>query len=265
VCNLGRDHRTRRHPDKVTAVARAIRFDRYGGVEVLRIADVEVPAPPPGEVVVEIRAAGINPGEASIREGYLDKIFPTTFPSGEGSDLAGVVSHVGDGVDSFAVGDKVMGWTDRRASHADFATVPADQLLRKPDALSWEVAGSLFAVATTAYAAVRAVGAGPSDTVVVSSAAGGVGSIVVQLLKIRGSQVIGIASEPNHAWLSSLVAVPVAYGDALADRIRAAATSGPTPLSTRSVGTTSSWRSDSASNRAASTQSHPPKLARSTA
>jgi NADPH:quinone reductase-like Zn-dependent oxidoreductase len=211
----------------VTHVAKAIRLDQYGGPEVLQVVDTEVPAPPPGEVLVAVRAAGINPGEAAIRRGNLDKIFPTTFPSGEGSDLAGVVSQVGDGADSFAVGDEVMGWTDRRASHAECVSVPTDHLIHKPKALSWEVAGSLYVVGVTAYASVRAVDPGPNDTVVVSAAAGGVGSVVVQLLKVRGSQIIGIASETNHAWLRSLGAEPVAYGDGLADRIRAAATSGP--------------------------------------
>ena len=208
-------------------MARAIRFDRYGGAEVLYVADVEVPAPPPGEVLVEVRAAGINPGEASIRQGYLDKVYPTTFPSGEGSDLAGVVSKVGDAADSFQVGDEVMGWTERRASHADYVSVPAGQLIRKPEELSWPVAGSLYVIAATAFAAVRAVNAGQKDTVVVSAAAGGVGSVVVQLLKVRGCHVIGIASEANHAWLRSVGAVPVAYGEGLADRIRSAAPSGP--------------------------------------
>jgi NADPH:quinone reductase-like Zn-dependent oxidoreductase len=207
-------------------MAKAVRFDRYGGTEVLYIADLEVPHPSPGELVVAVRAAGINPGEAAIREGYMDSMFPASFPSGEGSDLAGVVSETGEGVESFAVGDEVLGWTDRRASHAEYVSVPEDHLVYKPPNLSWEAAGSLFVVGTTAYAAVRAVGAGPSDTVVVSAAAGGVGSITVQLLKVRGAEVIGIASKANHAWLASVGVTPVAYGDGLAERIRAAAPNG---------------------------------------
>jgi NADPH:quinone reductase len=181
---------------------------------------------PAGEVLVAVRAAGVNPGEAKIREGLLDAVFPATFPSGEGSDLAGVVTEVGDGVQSFAVGDEVLGWTDRRASHADYVAVPADQLVPKPAGLPWEVAGSLYVVATTAYAAVRAVGAEPDDIVVVSSAAGGVGSFTVQLLKVKGANVIGIASEANHDWLRSVGVTPVAYGDGLADRIRSLAPEG---------------------------------------
>ena len=109
---------------KGDTMARVVRFDHYGGRDVLYIADVEVPAPPSGEVVVAVRAAGINPGEAAIRTGALAQRFPATFPSGEGSDLAGVISAVGDGVTGFAVGDAVLGWSWRRSSHADYVAVP---------------------------------------------------------------------------------------------------------------------------------------------
>jgi len=207
-------------------MAKAVRFDKYGSRDVLYIADVEVPSAAAGEVVVQVRAAGINPGEAAIREGYLDAAFPATFPSGEGSDLAGVVSAVGDGVTEFSVGDEVLGWSWGRSSHAEYVTVPVGQLIRKPAGVSWPAAGAMYVVAVTAYAAVRAVSAGAGDTVVVSGAAGGVGTVVVQLLKIRGASVIGIASEANHAWLTAHGVTPVAYGDGLADRLRAAAPDG---------------------------------------
>src|SRR5665213_498965 len=207
-------------------MARAVRFDHYGDRDVLYIADVEIPVPPAGEVVVEVRAAAINPGEATIRNGALEKMFPATFPSGEGSDLAGVVSSIGDGVTEFAVGDDVLGWSWRRSSHAEYVAAPLPQLIAKPAALSWEVAGSLYVVACTAYAAVRAVGAGPGDTVAVSAAAGGVGSVVVQLLRTKQATVLGIASPGNHDWLTAQGATPFAYGDGLADRLKAAAPNG---------------------------------------
>lgn len=98
------------------AAARAVRFDRYGGREVLYVADIEMPSPGPGEVVVEVRAAGINPGEAGIRSGAMHEIFPATFPSGQGSDLAGVVTAVGAGVTEFSVGDEVLGFSMRRSA-----------------------------------------------------------------------------------------------------------------------------------------------------
>jgi NADPH:quinone reductase-like Zn-dependent oxidoreductase len=149
-------------------------------------------------------------------------MFPATFPSGEGSDLAGVVAELGQGVVGFAVGDEVIGFTDNRASHAEFVITEAADLVHRPANVSWEAAGSLYVAGTTAYAAVRAVAAGPGDTVVVSGAAGGVGSIAVQLARNTGATVIGLASEANHYWLSSHGVIPVSYGEGVADRIRAA-------------------------------------------
>ena len=199
---------------------RAVRFDRYGDVDVLNVVEVERPVPGPGEVLVRVKAAGINPGEASIRKGLLHERFPATFPSGEGSDLAGVVEELGPGVEGLEVDEPVLGWTDQRASHAELVVVPTDQLTRKPEGVSWEAAGALFVAGTTAYAAVRAVGRRPGDTVVVSGAAGGVGSLAVQLAVIAGAAVIGLAGETNHQWLLEHGAIPVAYGDGVADRIR---------------------------------------------
>jgi NADPH:quinone reductase-like Zn-dependent oxidoreductase len=161
-------------------MARAVRFDRYAGRDVLYVADVEMPSPGPGEVVVEVCAAGINPGEAAIRTGALHDMFPATFPSGEGSDLAGVVTAAGPGVTEFSVGDEVLGFSFRRSSHATHTAVPVDQLISKPAQMSWEPAGSLYVVGVTAYAAVRAVDPQPGETVAVSAAAGGVGGLVVQ-------------------------------------------------------------------------------------
>ena len=104
--------------EMTSAKARAVHFDRYGGRDVLYVADIDMPTPGRGEVLVEVRAAGINPGEAAIRVGALHEMFPATFPSGEGSDLAGVVATVGPGVTEFSVGDEVMGFSLRRSSHA---------------------------------------------------------------------------------------------------------------------------------------------------
>ena len=210
------------------AAVKAVRFDHYGDRDVLYVADIDKPVPGPGEVLVEVRAAGINPGEVGIRSGALHERFPATFPSGEGSDLAGVVVEPGDGVSEFAVGDEVLGFSFQRSSHATHAIVPVDQLILKPAELSWEVAGSLYVVGATAYAAVRAVDPRPGETVAVSAAAGGVGSLVVQLLTLRDVRVLGIASAGNADWLRAHGVVPVDYGDGdgLADRLRQAAPDG---------------------------------------
>ena len=202
---------------------RAVQYDEFGGVDVLRVAEVPVPEPGPGEALVEVAAAGINPGEAYVREGRYAQRWPSTFPSGQGSDLAGTVRALGPGVDSVAVGDEVFGWTDARASQAEYVVVPLRQILPKPPELAWEQAGALHVVGATAWAAVRAVDPRPGETVVVSAAAGGVGVLTVQLARRAGATVVGIASAANHEWLRAHGVVPVAHGEGLVDRIRAVA------------------------------------------
>jgi NADPH:quinone reductase-like Zn-dependent oxidoreductase len=207
-------------------MSKAVQFDRYGGIDVLEVRDLPRPVPGAGEVLVKVKAAGINPGEAMIRKGALDHLWPATFPSGQGSDLAGVVAELGPGVGGFALGDEVIGFSNRRSSHAEYVTVPANQLTPRPPAVPWEVAGSLFVAGTTAYAAVRAVRLVPGDTVVIAGAAGGVGTIAVQLARRAGATVLGISGPSNDAWLAAHGAVPVNYGDNLPARLRAAAKSG---------------------------------------
>ena len=199
---------------------KAVRFDGYGGIEVLHVADVPTPEPSRGEALVKVKAAAINPGESKIREGLLHAMWPATFPSGEGTDLAGIVTKVGPGVERFTVGNEVIGFTDRRASHAEYVVVEAQNLTIKPPAVPWEVAGSLAVAGSTAYASVRAVSLKRGDTVAVSGAAGGVGSIAVQLATRAGAEVIGIASPANHEWLTAHGVKPESYGADLADRLR---------------------------------------------
>jgi NADPH:quinone reductase-like Zn-dependent oxidoreductase len=202
---------------------KAVRFDEYGDVDVLKVAEVPTPQPGDGQVLVQVKAAGINPGEAKIRAGELHEMWPATFPSGEGSDLAGVVASTGPGVTRFAVGDEVIGWTDNRASQAEYAVVDEQNLTAKPVGVPWEVAGSLFVAGATAWAAVRAVALTEGDTVVVSGAAGGVGAIAVQLARLAGATVIGLAGAGNHDWLTGHGVIPVTYGDGVVERIRQAA------------------------------------------
>jgi NADPH:quinone reductase-like Zn-dependent oxidoreductase len=202
---------------------KAVRFDEYGDVDVLQVVDVERPVPGPGQALIRVRAAAINPGETAIRLGLMHDRWPATFPSGQGSDLAGVVDDVGPGVTGIAVGDEVIGFTHARASHAEVVAVDAANLVPKPAGVPWEVAGSLFVAGTTAWAAVHAVAPQEGETVVVSGAAGGVGSIAVQLAAGAGATVVGLASEPHHGWLRDHGVVPVTYGEGVADRIRRAA------------------------------------------
>jgi len=136
------------------------------------------------------------------------------------------VLETGPGVEEFGAGDAVLGFSWTRSSHATHTVVPATQLIHKPDALPWEVAGALYVAGSTAYAAVRAVDPGPGDIVAVSAATGGVGTLVVQLLVQRGAVVLGIASRSSAGWLTAHGAIPVEYGDGLGERLLAAAPDG---------------------------------------
>ncbi len=205
---------------------RAVRFDHYGGVDVLKVVEVPRPVPSGGQALVRVKAAGINPGEVSIREGRMHERWPATFPSGQGSDLAGIVEELADGVEQFAPGDEVIGFTDERASQAELVLVPVEHLVLRPQSVPWEAAGGLPIAGTTAYAAVRAVAPSAGETVVVSGAAGGVGSLAVQLARRAGAEVIGLASESNHQWLSDHGVIPLGYGDGVAERVRAVCAGG---------------------------------------
>ena len=244
---------------------KAVRFDEYGGIEVLEVRDVARPEPGPGQVLVAVRAASINPSEAAIRAGRVRDIFPATFPSGEGSDLAGVVEEVGADVTGVAVGEEVIGFTNNRASHAEYVLVETANLTAKPAAVPWEVAGALFVAGVTGVATVRAVAPTVGEAVVIAGAGGGVGVFAVQLAVRTGARVIALASERHHAWLRECGAFPS----------RTAMASGSAswwppkrrrwPRSSISSGAdTSSLRSSSASPGTASTPSSTSPRSRST-
>jgi NADPH2:quinone reductase len=200
---------------------KAVRFHQYGGVDVLNVEDVELRAPEPREAVIRVHAAGINPGEAKIRSGALRERFPSTFPSGQGSDFAGTVTAIGIDVTAWRVGDEVLGWSWDRSSQAEFVVVPQEQLVAKPIGLNWNVAGALYVAGATAFAGVDAVDPKPDEIVVISAAAGGVGSIALQLVRLRGAHVVAIASDRHREWLEAKGAVVVNYGEGLEERVRA--------------------------------------------
>src|SRR6201986_4472493 len=136
---------------------KAVRYDEFGGIDVLRVDEVERPVPGDGQVLVRVKAAGINPSEAVIRTGAVARLFPSTFPSGRGSDLAGVIEKVGGGGRGFSHGREWIGFTNKRPSQTELVLVEAGHLTRKPENVSWEVAGGLYVAGVTAWGAVHAV------------------------------------------------------------------------------------------------------------
>jgi NADPH:quinone reductase-like Zn-dependent oxidoreductase len=208
---------------------RAVRFERYGGVDVLEVVDVDPPQPADDQIVLRVKATGINPFESKLRSGLFQADIPLSFPAAQGNDVAGVIEQIGANVHGLKPGDEVLGTTAKRGSQAELAVVSQARAVARPATVPWEVAGALWTVGTTAYATVAAVSAGATegDVVIVAGASGGVGGLAAQLARHRGASVIGVAGEGSHAWLRSRGIVPVAYGDGLAERLtRAAAEAG---------------------------------------
>ncbi|TQF01514.1 NADP-dependent oxidoreductase [Kitasatospora acidiphila] len=206
-------------------MAKAIAFHEYGGADVLRPIDIEVPAPGPGQVRVAVRTIGVNPLDHKVRSGVMTEVFPVTFPAVSGYELAGVVESLGEGVSGFAPGDAVFGAV-MGGGYAEQVLVPAVMLSHKPDSLGWEEAAAIPVAAETSERALNVLGVRPGETLLVHGAAGGVGTVLLQFARARGITVVGTASEANHDHLRELGAIPVTYGEGLAERVRAAVPGG---------------------------------------
>ncbi|HEY4456223.1 MAG TPA: NADP-dependent oxidoreductase [Pseudonocardiaceae bacterium] len=201
---------------------KAIQFDAFGGPEVLHEVEIDQPVPGAGEVLVQVKRAGVNPLDGKIRAGFTRAFMPVTLPSVPGLEVAGVVSAVGEGVTDFAVGDEVFGWS--RGGYAEYAI--GTTLLRKPADLDWDVAVSLPVAVETAVRVLDLLNVKAGDTLLVNGASGAVGSIGVQLAVQRGATVIGTAGTANQEYVATLGAIPTHYGDGLVARVRALAPNG---------------------------------------
>lgn len=217
---------------------RAVRVERFGGPEVLELQEMPEPHAGPGEVRVRVTAAGLNPMDWKvIATPEAGARFGLTLPTGFGYDFAGVVDEVGGDGGGFAVGDRVYGGAMARAAAGHLvADARGGSLFHTPDGISDEVASTLPVAATSADAALDAVGLKAGDTLLIGGAAGGVGVFAVQLAKLAGATVIGTCSEATFDFLRELGAEPVVYGDGLAERVRALAPAGVT-AATDLVGT----------------------------
>ncbi|MFI0723166.1 NADP-dependent oxidoreductase [Streptomyces sp. NPDC021224] len=209
---------------------RAIVYGEYGGTEVLREERVPLPKVAPGEVLVKVRCAGVNPVDWKVMAGGLDSMMDVVFPAIPGWDVSGTVAEVGIDVPEFAVGDEVMGYARKDYVHggtfAEYVSAPVRTLAPKPAALDWAQAAGLPLAGLTAYQVLTRLRTGEGDTVLVHNAGGGVGSLAVQIARSLGARVIGTASPRNHERLRALGCEPVAYGDGLAERVRALAPDG---------------------------------------
>jgi NADPH:quinone reductase-like Zn-dependent oxidoreductase len=190
---------------------------------VLRVDDVPDPHAGSGEIRVAVRAAGVNPIDWKVRSGAMAQGDAPDEPTIPGSDVAGVVDEVGDGVSDVAVGDEVFGFALGGAA-AEYARMA--HYAQKPAGMSWEEAAALPVGVETSVRVLDALGIESGQTVVVNGAAGGVGAFAVQFARARGARVIGTASERNHEFLRSLGAEPVTYGEGVAERVRALAPDG---------------------------------------
>ncbi|HEV7627846.1 MAG TPA: NADP-dependent oxidoreductase [Streptomyces sp.] len=209
---------------------KAIALEKYGTPDDLSLVELPEPKVAPGEVLVRVKAAGVNPVDWKLAAGGLDPVMEAGFPMIPGWDVAGVVERTGFDAGEFTAGDEVYGYVRKdwaqNGAYAELVSAPVRTLAKKPASLSWTEAAGVPLAGLTAYQALKRVAAGAGDTVLIHAAAGGVGSFGVQIAIVLGARVIGTASERNHEFLRALGAEPVTYGDGLADRVRQLAPQG---------------------------------------
>jgi NADPH:quinone reductase-like Zn-dependent oxidoreductase len=204
---------------------KAIAFTEFGPADVLHETDVEIPEPGPGQVRIEVRAAGVNPLDHKIRSGAMNDAFPVQLPHVPGVEASGVVEAVGEGVTGLMAGEPVFGRT-LTGAYAGLALADAGRLVIKPDTLGFPEAAALPVAGETAYRVFELLGLRAGETLLVHGAAGGVGTLAVQMAAGRGVRVIGTASPANHPHLRALGAEPVGYGEGLVERVRELAPDG---------------------------------------
>ncbi|MGX1489253.1 NADPH:quinone reductase-like Zn-dependent oxidoreductase [Streptomyces tendae] len=214
---------------------KGISYSRYGGPDVLAYGEVDDPRVGPDSVLVKVRAAAVNPVDRKCREGHLDQLIEPVFPVVPGWDVCGVVVQPGLAVTEFLVGDEVIGYVRQdvlaHGTFAEYVAAPVRTLARKPRNLTWEEAAGLPLAGLTAYQVLtKTLQVRRDETILVHAAAGGVGSLAVQLARHAGARVIGTASPGNHDFVRGLGGEPVAYGDGLAERVRGLAPEGVTAV-----------------------------------
>lgn len=207
-------------------LVKAAALTSFGGPEVLTLTEVASPQAGPGQLRVRVRSAGVNHFDTAIRKGWAPPTVDNSFPVVPGNEYAGVVDQVGEGVTGHSAGDTVLGYCTLGA-YAEYVVVSPEQVAAKPERMPWDIAGGFSANGVGAHLCLRELKIGPGDTVLIHAAAGALGTFAVQLARAWGARtVIGTASEANHAYLRSVGAVPVTYGEGLIERVRALAPDG---------------------------------------
>ena len=201
---------------------RAITYGEFGSADVLTLTDIPDPHIGPDVLVVEVRAAGLNPVDYKVRQGHLRGLIDEIFPVVPGWDVAGVVVKVGLDTPEFRVGDEIFAYARKDVvgggTLAEFVAVPARTAALKPSSVSFEEAAAVPLTGLTALQSVHRTNVGVGDRVLIHGGAGGVGSFAVQLAALAGARVVATASERNHDYLRSLGATPITYGDGLTER-----------------------------------------------
>jgi len=195
---------------------RALQFSAYGGPEVLQWAEAPDPHAGPGQIRITVRAASVNPIDWKLFTGVLSGGQPMVGTGYLGSDAAGVVDEVGEDVTGIAVGDDVFG----KGRHAEAEYAVLDSWAAKPASIDWAVAAAAGVAGETAERGLRLLDIKAGDTLFIDGGAGGVGAVVVQFALARGARVIASASEANQDYLREIGAIPVLYGEGVADRVR---------------------------------------------
>ena len=201
-------------------MSKAFVFTQYGGAEVQQMVDMPLPTPGPGQLLVAVRAAGVNPIDWKVRAGYLQQAMPLELPAVLGCAAAGVVQAVGEGVDGFSVGDEVFAALPLVGAYAEYALFPAAGTVAKPAGISFEIAATLPVAAAAAYDGIEQIALKEGQTLLVLGAGGGVGAPAVQLARARGIRVLGVASAGKQELVQSLGGIFVLSGEGVEDRIR---------------------------------------------
>ncbi|MGI6879373.1 quinone oxidoreductase family protein [Microbacterium sp. gxy059] len=209
-------------------MAKAVRFPEIGGPEVLRVDEIPDPVAGPGEITVRVEAAGVNPLDRKLRSG-VRPLDPDRAPHRTGADGAGTVTGVGDGVDGFRVGDPVA-FADAAGAYATDVAVSAASAFLRPEGVSAAQGAALGIPAGTAYQALRSLGVGDGDTLLVHGGSGAVGQFAVQFAVLFGARVIATTSDARAERVRDLGGEPVRYGEGLVGRVRDAAPDGVTAI-----------------------------------